>query len=130
MPYQYGRDRSTRSLPPCTVLDPYYPAAHWLRGDAYLAEGKPAEAAAEARAALEIEPTNEQALVLADQAAGKVVGEPPSADDSVNEAERIVGLGNTTKALRILAQAVRRSPGGCPRCHRLSASLYESMKST
>jgi O-antigen ligase/tetratricopeptide (TPR) repeat protein len=103
--------------------DPYYPAAHRLMAEAYLAEGDREQAAREAQAVLDIIPSSRQARVLL-----KLVrdGSPKSQEKQIKRGLHLAEAGRVAEASAPLERAIRQAGGPCPECHRALATVSEA----
>jgi tetratricopeptide (TPR) repeat protein len=106
-------------------LDPYYPGAHWLMAEAYLAEGNREEAEREATAALDINPNSQEARSALRRARGIKDTAQQSVEELLTRGQDDANQGRTKKARKKILYALRKARGQCLACHRALASIYE-----
>lgn len=106
--------------------DPYSPNARWLMAEAYLAEGDREQAAREAQLAREIAPSSTQARSALERAQEHTETRRLKVEKAIANARVKLSKGKLTRAELVLRRAISRSPGPCPECHRLLASIYEA----
>ena len=109
--------------------DPYYPGAHWLMAEAYLAEGNREEARREALFALDINPNSQEARSALRRARGMKDPSQMTVEELLSYARKDADQGMMKKAERKLLRAIKRARGQCPDCHRALALIYEATNS-
>jgi putative inorganic carbon (HCO3(-)) transporter len=118
------RDNATEAL----RWDPNYPSAHWLRAEAYLAEGDRDRAVREAELALDINPSARDALALLKRLRKGFKSPLPLIEERIERGRALAARGKMDKARRALRRAIRQAKGPCPECHRALASVFEQGK--
>lgn len=106
--------------------DPYYPNAHWLMAEAYLAEGNRKEAELEALAALDINPGSQEARSALRRARGIKDTALQTIEELLTRGRDDASHGRLKKARKKINHAIRKARGQCADCHRALASVYES----
>ena len=108
--------------------DPNYFNARWLMAEALLAEGDKAGAEREAKTALELRPSNSEAISVLVRARGEQELLSPRIQGLVERARLLKQSGNTSKSEELLRRAIQFSERDCPACHRELALLYEQTR--
>jgi tetratricopeptide (TPR) repeat protein len=100
--------------------------AHWLLGEAFLAEGDYEGAEHEAMTAIQLNESSPQALSLLSRARGRGQPEEPPVVETLRAAKGYIANGNFDRARRLISRAMARSRDECPACHSDLAELYEA----
>ncbi|HST22670.1 MAG TPA: O-antigen ligase family protein [Blastocatellia bacterium] len=106
--------------------DPYYPGAHWLMAEAYLAEGSRKEAEREATTALDINPNSQEARSALRRARGLKDTAQQTVEELLTRGQKDAEQGRMKKARKKITHAIRKARGQCAHCHRALASIYEA----
>ena len=107
--------------------DPYYPGAHWLMAEAYLAEGNREEAEREASVALDINPNSQEARSALRRARGMKDTAQQSVEELLTRGQKGRRTGHDEEgAQRRSRHAIRKARGQCASCHSALASIYEA----
>jgi O-antigen ligase/Tfp pilus assembly protein PilF len=108
--------------------DPYYPGAHWLMSEAYLAEGNRKEAEREAAIALDINPHSQEARSAFRRARGVKDKAQQTIEELLARGQADAAHGRTKKARKKITYAIHKARGQCADCHRALASIYETTR--
>ncbi len=106
--------------------DPYYPGAHWLMAEAFLAEGNRKEAEREATVALDINPNSQEARSALRRARGIKDTAQQTVEELLTRGRKDAQEGRMKKARKKITHAIRKARGQCASCHSALASIYEA----